>query len=346
MADWYTHSGSPSLASSGSSAVVRAEFAAVEAAFAKLPTFAGNGSKWIAVNSGATALTAITGPTLAGAFQTSSAGPITFTLTGATNVTLPTSGTIATVAGTETLSSKTLTSPSIISPFFTSTGGALTNFSLTSGTISNSILSGVTLSSPIITNGGYITGSLTNATLITPTLSWVDITSPTVSSGAFDCTASGCNIAFSSTVSSAGANTLDDYRSGYATENPTLTPAGTPVWVGYGIYYVKIGRQVWVSQYASMTSNGTSGTFRVVLPTAAFLPQSASALYTGPTYYAPGTTTFAWQGGLMTSGSRELIMYGVDTAAVGDTPTELSMLNSSGVGLQQPTLTFTYMAAT
>lgn len=58
-------------------------------------------------------LTSIQGQTftLAGAFITSGANSLTLTTTGATNVTLPTTGTLATLAGSETLSNKTLTAP-------------------------------------------------------------------------------------------------------------------------------------------------------------------------------------------------------------------------------------------
>jgi len=44
-------------------------------------------------------------------FTTSGANALTLTTTGSTNVTLPTTGTLATLAGSETLSSKTLTAP-------------------------------------------------------------------------------------------------------------------------------------------------------------------------------------------------------------------------------------------
>jgi len=60
-------------------------------------------------------LTSVQGQTLtlAGAFITSGANSLTLTTTGATNVTLPTTGTLATLAGSETLSNKTLTAPII-----------------------------------------------------------------------------------------------------------------------------------------------------------------------------------------------------------------------------------------
>lgn len=49
----------------------------------------------------------------AAAFTTSGANALTLTTTGSTNVTLPTTGTLATLAGTETFTNKTLTTPRI-----------------------------------------------------------------------------------------------------------------------------------------------------------------------------------------------------------------------------------------
>ena len=51
--------------------------------------------------------------TTAAAFITSGANSLTLTTTGATNVTLPTTGTLATLAGSETFTNKTLTTPTI-----------------------------------------------------------------------------------------------------------------------------------------------------------------------------------------------------------------------------------------
>lgn len=51
--------------------------------------------------------------TTGAAFTTTPANALTLTTTGATNITLPTTGTVATLAGTETFTNKTVTSPRI-----------------------------------------------------------------------------------------------------------------------------------------------------------------------------------------------------------------------------------------
>jgi len=60
MSDWYNHTTYPAVGTQGSSAAMRTELDAIETAFDKLPTITGNGSKILAVNSGGTAVEAIT----------------------------------------------------------------------------------------------------------------------------------------------------------------------------------------------------------------------------------------------------------------------------------------------
>ncbi len=100
--DYYNHSGIPATGSPGSSAQMRAEFAAIQAGMAKLPALAGNGGKAVVVNGGGTALTV---------------SPLT----------LPATGTLATLAGTESLSNKTLPSPVL-------SGGVTGSFTVTNST--------------------------------------------------------------------------------------------------------------------------------------------------------------------------------------------------------------------
>ncbi|HJV18924.1 MAG TPA: hypothetical protein VJ552_03510 [Sediminibacterium sp.] len=66
--------------------------------------------------------------TLGGNLTTSGAFPTTFTATGSTNITLPVTGVLSTVAGTENLTNKTLSSPNI-------TGTATINNQVVNGTI-------------------------------------------------------------------------------------------------------------------------------------------------------------------------------------------------------------------
>jgi hypothetical protein len=70
-------------------------------------TYGGTG-----INNGSNTITLGGNISTAGAFTTAGAYALTLTQTGATNVTLPTTGTLATLAGTESLSNKTITSSS------------------------------------------------------------------------------------------------------------------------------------------------------------------------------------------------------------------------------------------
>jgi hypothetical protein len=112
-------------------------------------TYGGTG-----VNNGSSTIT------LGGNFVTSGANSITLTSTGTTNVTLPTTGTLATLAGSETLSSKTITGSSIGSSspstaaFTTLTASGATT--LTANTASTSYTSGTL----VVTGGVGVSGAL------------------------------------------------------------------------------------------------------------------------------------------------------------------------------------------
>jgi hypothetical protein len=82
---YYTASGAPSQGSTGSSAVMRAEFNALVAGFDKLPTLGGNAGQVVTINAGATGLTTSTAITITGS-NVALAGnlAITGSLTGAT----------------------------------------------------------------------------------------------------------------------------------------------------------------------------------------------------------------------------------------------------------------------
>lgn len=102
--------------------------------------------------------------TLAGNLATSGAYALTLTLTGATDVTLPTTGTLSTLAGTETFTNKTLTSPKLnenVALTTTSTKlNYLTNATGTTGTDTTNV---VFSTSPVLTTpniGAAIASSL------------------------------------------------------------------------------------------------------------------------------------------------------------------------------------------
>ena len=70
-----------------------------------------------------------------GAFTTTPGNAVTFTTTGVTSLTLPTTGTLATLAGSETLTNKTLTSPRIGTSILDTNGNELFNLTATGSAV-------------------------------------------------------------------------------------------------------------------------------------------------------------------------------------------------------------------
>lgn len=93
--------------------------------------------------------------TLAGAFITSGANSLTLTTTGATNVTVPTTGTLATLAGTETFTNKTLTSPRIGTSILDTNGNELALLTATGSAVNEiTLANAATANAPSITASG------------------------------------------------------------------------------------------------------------------------------------------------------------------------------------------------
>jgi hypothetical protein len=162
---------------------MRAELDLITVGLDKLPALSANSSKAVVVNGGGTALTVTTGTlALAGNFSTIGAYSIALTATASTTLTLPTTGTLATLAGSETLTTKTInlssnTLTGTITQFNTACSDA--DFATIAG---SEALSNKTLTAPILS--GSVTGTYTLAG--TPT-----ITSPTISSPVFSGSATG-----------------------------------------------------------------------------------------------------------------------------------------------------------
>jgi hypothetical protein len=105
--------------------------------------------------------------TLGGNLTTSGAFATTFTTTSTTSVTLPTSGTLATLAGTETFTNKTLTSPIISTISNTGTLTLPTSTDTLVGRATTDTLTNKTLTSPTLTTpvlGTPSSGTLTSCT--------------------------------------------------------------------------------------------------------------------------------------------------------------------------------------
>lgn len=145
--EYYNASGSPGSGASGASAPIRGEFSNIAAGFALLPVLAANAGRVVVVNPSNTGLTVTTGAlALAGDFATTGAFNTTFVQTATVTLGLPAvNGMLATLAGTETLSNKTLVAPALGTP----ASGVATNLTgtaagLTAGSVTtNANLTGV-----------------------------------------------------------------------------------------------------------------------------------------------------------------------------------------------------------
>ena len=176
---YYTHGGYPATGSVASSSGLRAELDSITAGFDKLPSFTGNANKPVVINAGETALSTAGGSLILGGNLTTS-GAFTTTFAQGANITLTlplVDGTVATLAGTETLTNKTISSPSITTPTgIVKADVGLGNVDNTSDATKNAAsvsLTNKTIVAPAFS--GTASGSLTNLSLTTPTITGVPV---------------------------------------------------------------------------------------------------------------------------------------------------------------------------
>lgn len=184
--DFYTHGSFPSPSSPATSASMRAELDLISAGFDRLPALSGNANRLVVINSAGNGLTVSSGTlSLAGTWTITGAYATTLTATANTTLVLPSvSGTLATLAGTESFSGKSLslganTVTGTLAQFNTALSDG--DFCSLTGTES---LSGKTLVSPIFS--GTITGTyaLTGSfSLTSPIITTPSISAPILSGG-------------------------------------------------------------------------------------------------------------------------------------------------------------------
>jgi hypothetical protein len=177
MADeFYTPSGSPSTGAQGESSTMRAEFAAIQAGFDKMPTMGGNGLKVIRVNAGGSALEAVAVTGTGSAVMNTSPALVTPNIGAASGASLSVTGQFASTVATGTpplsVASTTLV-PNLYSARAALADAVTTNANLT-GPIT-SVGNATSVASQTGAGNKFVMD--TSPTLVTPVLGVATVTS-------------------------------------------------------------------------------------------------------------------------------------------------------------------------
>jgi len=146
---YYTQSGYPATGGTGSSASMRAELALIQLAFDKLPVPTGNANKLVAINASGTSMTVASGvlaTSLVVQDPTDTTKQAQFSLASVTTGTTRTltvpdaSDTLALIATAQTLSNKTLASPTLTGNTLISSSAARIQGDFSNATVANRTL--------------------------------------------------------------------------------------------------------------------------------------------------------------------------------------------------------------
>lgn len=170
---YYNVTGTPATASQGASSPIRAEFAAIAAAFALLPVLSGNALYTVRVNAGGAALEAVA-PTGTGAPVNANTPTLITPNIGAAT------GTSLTVSGQLTSSVATGTPPLVVSSTTQVANLYASRAALADTVTVNANLSGVVTSSGNTTSFASTTGSGAVVLATAPTISNPTLTTPTL----------------------------------------------------------------------------------------------------------------------------------------------------------------------
>jgi len=195
--------------------------------------------------------------TTGAAFTTTPANALTLTTTGSTNVTLPTTGTLATLAGSETFTNKTLTSPKIGTAILDTNGNELLNLTATGSAVNElTLANAATANSPTVSASGN--DSNINITVTPKGTGRLAVGTPgasPVGGVIVSPDASGTNTAGANLIVAGGPGTGNAVPGTVAVRYPLTTGSGTTVQSFSSNFYPVV-----TSMFNSVTSKTVANT--------------------------------------------------------------------------------------